>query len=169
MHDTALKARILYRLNSLGKTLALQLVIPAAGLIGRCKVSKDAIALDTAMETDAAHKVEHLRVVNTDAVHARLDGQMVLAHLARRNGVFAIGQRKIGRIDRRHDVELEQNRDSLNRRLAQDQDGLSDSALAQLDALVDRRHREHVGSGRVHNLGALDGTMAIGIGLDHAA
>ena len=34
---------------------------------------------------------------------------------------------------------------------------------------MDRCHREHVGSSRVHDFGALDGTMAIGIGLDHAA
>ena len=74
MHDTALKARILYRLNSLGKTLALQLIVPTAGLIGRGEVRKDAITLDTAMEANTTNKVEHLRVVNTDAVHARLDG-----------------------------------------------------------------------------------------------
>ena len=107
--------------------------------------------------------------MNTDAVHARLDGEMVLAHLARRDGALAIGQREIGRIDRRHNVKLKQCGDSLDRRLAQDQDRLGDSALSQLNTFVDRRHRKHVGSGRIHDLGALNGTMAIGIGLNHAA
>ena len=74
MHDTALKARVLNGLNGLGKALALQLIVPTARLIGRCEVRKDAITLDTAMEANTANKVEHLRVVNTDAVHARLDG-----------------------------------------------------------------------------------------------
>ena len=41
--------------------------------------------------------------------------------------------------------------------------------MSELNTLVDRCHREHVGSSRVHDFGALDGTMAIGIGLDHAA
>ena len=91
MHDAALKACVLNGLNGLGKALALQLVVPAAGLIGRCKVRKDAIALDAAMETNTAYKVEHLRVVNANAIHARLDSQMVLAHLAGRNSALAIG------------------------------------------------------------------------------
>ena len=74
MHDAALKTSVLNGLNGLGKALALQLVVPTARLIGRCKVRKDAITLDTAMEANTTNKVEHLRVVNTDAVHARLDG-----------------------------------------------------------------------------------------------
>ena len=94
---------------------------------------------------------------------------MVLAHLACRDSALAIGKGEIGRIDRRHNVKLKQCGDSLDRRLAQDQDGLGNSAPAQLNTLADRRHREHVGSGRVHDFGALDGTMPIGIGLDHAA
>ena len=168
VHDAALKTRVLNGLNGLGKALALQFVVPTRRLVGRGEVREYAVALNTAMETDAAHKVEHLRIVNADTIHARLDGQMVFTHLARRNGALTIGQGKIGRINRRHDVKLQQRRDSLNGRLAQDQDGLGDSTLSQLNTFVDRRHREHVGSGRVHDLGALDGTMAVGIGLDHA-
>ena len=91
MHDAALKASVLYRLNGLGKTLTLQLIVPTARLISRCKVRKDAIALDAAMETNTAYKVEHLRIVNANAIHARLDSQMVLAHLAGRNSALAIG------------------------------------------------------------------------------
>ena len=46
----------------------------------------------------AADKVEHLRVVNADTIHARLDGEMILAHFARRDGTFAIRKSKeIGR------------------------------------------------------------------------
>ena len=118
MHDTALKTRILNGLNGLGKALTLQLVVPARRFIGRGEVRKYAVALNTAMEADAADKVEHLCVVNADTIHARLDGKMVLAHLARRDGAFAIRESKIGRIDRGHDIELEQCRNSLDRRLA---------------------------------------------------
>ena len=75
---------------------------------------KYAVALDAAMETDAAYKVEHLCVVNADTIHARLDGKMVLAY---RDGAFAIRKSKIGRIDRGHDIEFEQCRNSLDRRL----------------------------------------------------
>ena len=117
MHDTAFKTCVLNGLNGLGKTLALQLVVPTRRFIGRGKVRKYAVALDAAMETDAAYKVEHLCVVNTDTIHARLDGKMVLAHLARRDGAFAIRKSKIGRIDRGHDIEFEQCRNSLDRRL----------------------------------------------------
>ena len=74
VHDTALKTRVLYRLNGLRKALALQFVVPTRRFIGRSEVRKDAITLDTAMEANTTNKVEHLRVVNTDAVHARLDG-----------------------------------------------------------------------------------------------
>lgn len=74
VHDTALKTRILNGLNGLGKALALQFVVPTRRFIGRGEVRKDAITLDTAMEANTTNKVEHLRVVNTDAVHARLNG-----------------------------------------------------------------------------------------------
>ena len=94
---------------------------------------------------------------------------MVLAHLACRDSTLAIGKGEIGRIDRRHDIELEQRRNGLDRRLAQDQDGFCDPALSKLNAFTNRRHGKHVGTGRIHDFGALDGTMAIGIGLHYAA
>jgi len=118
MHDTAFKTCVLNGLNGLGKALTLQFVVPARRFIGRGEVSKYAVALNTAMEADAADKVEHLCVVNANAVHARLDGKMVLAHLARRDGAFAIRKSKVRRIDRGHDIKLEQRRNSLDRRLA---------------------------------------------------
>ena len=118
VHDTALKARILNGLNGLGKALTLQFVVPARRFIGRGEVRKYAVALDAAMETDAAYKVEHLCVMYANAVHARLDGKMVLAHLARRDGTFAIRKSKVRRIDRGHDIKLEQRRNGLDRRLA---------------------------------------------------
>ena len=74
MYDTALKTRVLNGLNGLGKALALQFVVPTRRFIGRGEVRKDAITLDIAMEANTTNKVEHLRLVNTDAVHARLDG-----------------------------------------------------------------------------------------------
>ena len=52
MHDTAFKTCVLNGLNGLGKTLALQLVVPTRRFIGRGKVRKYAVALDAAMETD---------------------------------------------------------------------------------------------------------------------
>ena len=93
---------------------------------------------------------------------------MVLAHLACRDSALAIGKGEIGRIDRGHNVKLKQGGDSLDRRLAQDQDGLGNSAAAQLNTLADRRHREHVGSGRVHDFGALNSSMTISVGFNHA-
>ena len=118
VHDTALKTRILNGLNGLGKALTLQLVVPARRFIGRGEVRKYAVALNTAMKIYTADKVEHLRVVNADTIHARLDGEMILAHFARRDGTFAIRKSKVRRIDRGHDIKLEQRRNGLDRRLA---------------------------------------------------
>ena len=51
------------------------------------------------MEINTADKVEHLCVVYADTIHTRLDGEMILAHLARRDGTFAIRKSKVRRID----------------------------------------------------------------------
>ena len=169
MHDTALKTRILNGLNGLGKALALQLVVPARRFIGRSEVRKYAVALNTAMEINTTDKVEHLRVMYADTVHARLDGKMILAHLARCDGTFAIRKSKIGRIDRGHDIELEQRRNGLDRRLAQDENGFRNPALSELNTLANCRHGKHVGTGRIHNLGALNSSMTISVGFNNAA
>ena len=42
-------------------------------------------------------------------------------------------------------------------------------ALTEPNALVDRRHGKHVGTSRIHDLSALNSSMTISIGLDHAA
>ena len=79
-----------------------------------------------------------------DTVHTRLDGEMILTHLARRDGAFAIRKSKVRRIDRGHNIELEQRRNGFDRRLAKDEDGFRDPALSELNALVNRRHGKHV-------------------------
>ena len=166
VHDTALKTRILNGLNGLGKALTLQLVVPARRFIGRGEMRKYAVALNAAMEINTTDKVEHLRVMYADTVHTRLDGEMILA---RRDGTFAIRKSKVRRIDRGHDIELEQRRNRLDRRLAKDEDWFRNPALSELNALVNRRHGKHVGTGRIHNLGALNSSMAISVGFNHAA
>ena len=64
---------------------------------------------------------------------------------------------------------LEQQVDRLGRRLAQQQDGRYDAAFAQLDTFFNRGDGKHIGTGRIHDLGAGNGTVAVSVGLDHAA
>ena len=128
-----------------------------------------AVALNTAMEVDRTAELDHIRVMHANAIHARLDNHMVLANLTQLRRTLAIRKSKLKGIDRRHDVMLEQQVDRLGRRLAQQQDGRYDAAFAQLDAFLDRGYSKHIGTGRIHDLGAGNGTVAVSVGLDHAA
>ena len=128
-----------------------------------------AVALNTAMEVDRTAELDHIRVMHANAIHARLDNHMVLANLAQLRRTLAIRKSKLKGIDRRHDVMLEQQVDRLGRGLAQQQDRRYDAAFAQFDAFLDRSHSKHIGTGRIHDLGAGNGTVAVSVSLDHAA
>ena len=169
VHDTAFEPGVAHGGDRLVEALALELVVPAIGLVGRREVREHAVALDAAMEIDAAAKIDDIGIVHADAVHARLDSHVVLAHHAKAHRALPIGERELRGIDGRHEAMLEQCVDRGQGRLAQHHDGLSDSALAQLDTLVHRRHGEHIGPRRVHDLRTRHSTMPLGINLDYAA
>ena len=169
VNDAAFKAGIFHGSNCFVKALALKLVVPTALLVGGGKMREHAVALNTAMEVDRTAELDHIRVMHANAIHARLDNHMVLANLTQLRRTLAIRKSKLKGIDRRHDVMLEQQVDRLGRRLAQQQDGRYDAAFAQLDAFLDRGYSKHIGTGRIHDLGAGNGTVAVSVGLDHAA
>lgn len=121
------------------------------------------------MEVDAAPELHRLRVVDPDAVHARLQCQVVPAHRARLDGALPVGERELDRVQRGHDVVLEQDGDGLDRGFGEHEHGRLDARLAQAHALLDRRHGEHVRTGEREHARALGGTVTVGIGLHHAA
>ena len=91
---------------------------------------------------------------------------MVLAHLVERRGTLPIGKGKLGRVDARHDVVLNEGLDALHRRLGEDEDRPGDACAAQLEALLHRGDSELVRASGMHDLHALDGAMPISIRLD---
>ena len=103
------------------KPLALQLVIPAIDLVSSGEVREHTVARKSAMEIDAPPEVDNLRVMHANTIHTGLDGEMILADLTRLDSALAICQRKLRRVHRRHDLVLEQQRNGLDGRLAQQQ------------------------------------------------
>ena len=107
MHDPRVETRIAQAGDRLGKTLALQLMVPSVRLIGRGEMRERAVALQPRVEVDAPAEVHDLGVVHADAVHAGVDGHVVLAHLAQACGALPISPREFRRIDGRHDIEFQ--------------------------------------------------------------
>ena len=155
--------------HGLLKSLALQLVVPPGRLIRRGEVREDAVAGKPAMEVDLAAKLDDLRIVHADAVHTRLDRHVVPAHQATLHRALTIGHGELGGVHGRHDAMVEQLVDRGNRRLGKDEDGRVDAALAQLDALMYRGNREHIGPGSTHHPGTLHRAVSVSVGLHYTA
>ena len=117
------------------------------------------------MEADLVHEVHHFVPAHADAVHARVDGQMV--RRAQTHGIrgLRIFDGELGRVDRRHDLVGEQQRDGAGRRLGEHKDRRVDQAFAQLDALVDRGDAQVVGAGVQRRLRNAHRAVAVCVGL----
>ena len=166
MHKTAVNASGAHLGDGLGKAAILQTEGPVIGDICRSKVRKGARTRKPTVEIDAMTEFEGVLPAHADASHARLDGEMVLAHLVERRGALTIGKGELGRVDARHDVVLNEGLDALHRRLGEDEDRPGDACTAQLEALLHRGDGELVRAGGMHDLHALDGAVSIGIRLD---
>ena len=105
-------------------------------------------------------------VMDANAIHARVDGQMIRGFQTLSIRSFRIGNCKLGRIYRGHDVVVQEQRDGLGRRFCQHQDGLAQTSVAQLDSFIDRSNAQ-VGCARGRcSLGNLYSAMTICIGLN---
>ena len=165
--EPAVDARLAHGRYGLREAAILKGKRPVPGDIGRGEVRERARAREAPVEVDAAAELHGVAPVHADARHARLEREVVLAHLAERGSALAVGKRELLRVDARHDVMLHERLNALHGRLAQDEDGPLYARLAQCQALGNGRHGKLVSARGVHDLGALDGSVTIGIGLDH--
>ena len=83
MHNSRIKARLAQAGDRLGEPLALQLMVPSIGFVGSREMRERAVALQPGMKVDAASEIDGLRIVHANSIHARVDGHVVLAHLAK--------------------------------------------------------------------------------------
>ena len=167
MDDARIEARRLDGAHGFHEALDLDLEIERFQAISRGEVGEAALQLKGAMEAYLMQELHHAIVVNADAVHARVDGKMVRSLQALSICRLSIGDGEFGSVYRRHDVVVQKQRNGLSRRLGKHQDRLAQTAVAQLDALIDRGNAQ-VGCACCRCcLGHFDGTVAVRIGLHH--
>ena len=124
--------------------------------------------LESTMEGDAAHEGDHLVVAHADAVHASIDGQVVRGLHTVSVRHFRIGDGEVRCVDRRGDAILQQQGNSLQRRLTEDEDRCGNAGLTKLDALVYRGNAQSLSARSQRSLGAFHRAVTIGIGLHHS-
>ena len=166
--DAALEARVLEAVDGLSEAPGLHLEVPVAWHVGRGEVGEDAGALDAAMEVDRATELEDVAPVHADAGHSRIDCHMIAGNLAGGCRTLAQGEGEVRVIDRRHQVMVHDGLHRRDRRLRQNQDGLTDAGLPELDALGHGGDRELVGAGAPHHLRTPHGPMSVGVRLHDA-
>ena len=165
MHDAGVDARRTQRLDCLDVALRLDVEVERFRAIRRGEVREHALKLERAMEADLMHEVHHFVPAHADAVHARVDGQMV--RRAQPHGVrgLRILDGELGRVHRRHDLVGKQQRDGAGRRLGKHENRGVDQAFAQFDALVDRGDAQVVGAGVQRRLRNAHRAVAVCVGL----
>ena len=89
MHDTGVDARSAQRLDGLDIALRLDMKVKRLRAIRRSEVREHALELERAMEADLVHEVHHFVPAHADAVHARVNGQMI--RRAQTHGVCGLG------------------------------------------------------------------------------
>ena len=77
MHDAGVYARRAQPLDGLDVALRLDMEVERFRAIRRGEVREHALELKRAVEADLMHEVHHFVPAHADAVHARVDGQMV--------------------------------------------------------------------------------------------
>ena len=119
------------------------------------------------MEADLRDELDHLIVTHANAIHTGVDSQMKRCFQVVRVSDLGIVDREVGRVDRRNDAIVQQQRHAFDGRLRQKQNRFAEIRFAQLDALVHRCHAQIRCSSSRCDLRHLVGSMPIGIGLHH--
>ena len=161
VHDTGVDARRAQPLDGLDVAFRLDMEVERFRAIRRGEVREHALKLERAMEADLVHEVHHFVPAHADAVHARVDGQMI--RRAQPHGVCSLRilDGELGRVHRRHDLVGKQQRDSAGRRLGKHENRSVDQAFAQFDALVDRGDAQVIGAGVQRRLRNAHRTVAV--------
>ena len=135
----------------------------------RGEVGEGALVLERPVEGDALDEVARIQVEHADAVHAGVDGQVEGGLLALDVCLLGVVEDELLGVDRRRDVVGEQQGDGALRRLGEQEDGLGEAGLAQLDALFGGGDGQAVCTGVERCAGDSDGPVAVGVCLDHGA
>ena len=104
-----------------------------------------------------------------DAAHAGVGLQVDLHPAACGHGSIAQGLGLRCRVAGHRDMVLDQGRRVAGLHMAQHQNGQGQPALAQLHGLSQAAHGQPGGTLFRKNAGALHGTVAVAVGLDHCA
>ena len=150
--------------DAFGEALRLDLEVERLGIIRGRVVGEHALEDERTVEVDLPQELEHVIVTHADAVHSRVDGQMVRGDHPVPVGLLSVCDGEVGLVDRRDDVVAEQERDARDRRLRQEHDGSRDAGFAQRDRLCDLRDRQPIGSGPERGLRDLVSAMSVGVG-----
>ena len=89
MHDAGVYARRAQSLDGFDVALRLDVEVERFRAVCRGEVREHALELERAMEADLVHEVHHFVPAHADAVHARVDGQMI--RRAQTHGVCGLG------------------------------------------------------------------------------
>ena len=167
MNDARVDARSLKRAHALDETVDLDLEIERFSSIGGCEMREAPLQIERPMEADLRDELDHLIVTHTNAIHASVDGQVKRCFQVVRVGDLGVVDREVGRVDRRDDAIVQQQRHAFDGRLRQKQNRFAEIRFAQLDALVHRCHAQIRCASSRCDLRHLVGSMPIGIGLHH--
>ena len=119
------------------------------------------------MEADLRDEFDHLIVAHANAIHTSVDSQMKRCFQIVCVGDLGVVDREVGRVYRRDDAIVQQQRHAFDGRLRQKQDRFAKICLAQLDALVHRCHTQIRCASSRCDLRHFVGSMPIGISLHH--
>ena len=166
VHDAGIHAGCAHGCNRFDEALRLYLEIERLDRIRRGEVGERANQIKRAVEAHLAQKFDDLIVTHADAVHARIQGQVIRRAHPVGIGHLAVADGELGRVDARHHLVRQKQRDGRDGWLRQDEDGRVHQSLAQLDSLVDSSNAQVIRTRVESRLGATHGAMPIGVGFD---
>ena len=117
VNDARVDARCLERAHALDETVDLDLEIERFGGIGSCEMREAPLQIERSMEADLRDEFDHLIVAHANAIHAGVDGQMKRCFQVVRVGDLSIVDREVGRVYRRDDAIVQQQRHAFDGRL----------------------------------------------------
>ena len=122
--------------------------------------------IERAVEAHLGHEGHHLVVAHADAVHARVDGQVVRCAQAERIGGLGVLDGELGRVHAGHDLVGQKQRYGFEGRFRQHQDRRVHQPFAQLDGLLHRGDAQVFRARIERRLGTAHRTVPVGVGLD---
>ena len=130
MRKAVIDASVAHELKRLVEALQLHAEVPVALLVCRCEMREDAGELEAAMEIDGLQKIDHVQIEYADAIHAGIDGEVVLGNHAIEVGLLTQSQRELLRDDRGRKIVCQHIGNGAHGRLRKHQDGSLDAMLA---------------------------------------